>query len=150
MSTNEITVCEQITADAATLLKVNEFLKQLTDNVQISMNELENIISSSNTHLFFIRYNNEVAGMLSVGDYHTPTGRKFWIEDVVVDESFRGKSLGKKLITYAIDYVAGLGRSTLMLTSNPKRVAANNLYQSVGFERKETNVYKMTFPLSSH
>lgn len=30
-----------------------------------------------------------------------------------------------------------------MLTSRPARVAANILYQSVGFEQKTTNVYKL-------
>ena len=30
-----------------------------------------------------------------------------------------------------------------MLTSNSKRVAANGLYRSLGFEMKDTNVYRM-------
>ena len=32
-----------------------------------------------------------------------------------------------------------------MLTSRPSRVVANQLYQSLGFEKRETNVYKMKF-----
>lgn len=30
-----------------------------------------------------------------------------------------------------------------MLTSNPTRIAANKLYQKLGFEQKQTNVYRM-------
>ena len=81
--------------------------------------------------------------MLTVGVYLSPTGSKAWIEDVVVDDMFRGRGLGRKLVTHAIDYCKSQNINTLMLTSNPKRVAANALYQSLGFERKETNVYKM-------
>lgn len=143
--TNKIEIVEQTVADTAILVKVNSLLKQLTNNVQLKMQDLEDIINSTNSHLFIIRCNENVAGMLSIGSYQTPTGKKFWIEDVIVDDTFQGKSLGKKLIQYAIDYIAGQGNSTLMLTSNPKRIAANSLYQSVGFERKETNVYKMVF-----
>ena len=82
-------------------------------------------------------------GMLTVGMYASPTGTKAWIEDVVVDESLRGSGLGRRLVNRAIDYCREEGIDTVYLTSNPKRVAANALYQSVGFVRKETNMYKM-------
>lgn len=103
------------------------------------------MIVSGSSHLFLISYEDEIAGMLTVGSYKTPTGQKHWIEDVVVDQRFRGKALGYKLVEHAIRYVESLGNSILMLTSSPARVAANQLYRSVGFEPKETNVYKMTF-----
>lgn len=81
--------------------------------------------------------------MLTVGIYHSPTGGKAWIEDVVIDEAYRGKGLSKMLVRHAIDFVKSQGISALMLTSNPKRTAANKLYQTMGFEQKETNVYRM-------
>ena len=61
----------------------------------------------------------------------------------MVDEAYRGKALGRKLVDYAIGLARERGIQVLMLTSKPKRVAANALYRSVGFESKETNVYKM-------
>lgn len=36
-----------------------------------------------------------------------------------------------------------LGDVDLHLTSSPQRVAANNLYRSVGFQQRETNVYNL-------
>jgi len=36
-----------------------------------------------------------------------------------------------------------LGVEKLKFTSKPQRIAANALYQKMGFERKETNVYEM-------
>jgi ribosomal protein S18 acetylase RimI-like enzyme len=34
------------------------------------------------------------------------------------------------------------GAKTVDLTSRPSREAANRLYQRVGFERRDTNVYR--------
>lgn len=125
---------------------INELLSQLTSSpVPFTVTDLQTMIVSGSSHLFLISYEDEIAGMLTVGSYKTPTGQKHWIEDVVVDQRFRGKALGYKLVEHAIRYVESLGNSILMLTSSPARVAANQLYRSVGFEPKETNVYKMTF-----
>jgi ribosomal protein S18 acetylase RimI-like enzyme len=66
-----------------------------------------------------------------------------WIEDVVVDEAARGKSVGRRLVEHAMAYAASLGGGSLMLTSRPSRIAANRLYRSCGFSTKETNVYVM-------
>ena len=125
---------------------INELLSQLTSSpVPFTDTDLQTMIVSGSSHLFLISYEDEIAGMLTVGSYKTPTGQKHWIEDVVVDQRFRGKALGYKLVEHAIRYVESLGNSILMLTSSPARVAANQLYRSVCFEPKETNVYKMTF-----
>lgn len=83
------------------------------------------------------------AGMLTLCITLSPTGRKCWIEDVVVDERLRGCGLGRALVDHAIDEAGRLAPATLMLTSRPSRVAANSLYNSMGFIKKETNVYKM-------
>lgn len=87
----------------------------------------------------------QVVGMLTLNTCMSPTGKRGWIEDVVVDEAYRGKALGRKLVDHAIGLARERGLQTLMLTSKPKRIAANALYRSVGFEPKDTNVYKMQF-----
>jgi ribosomal protein S18 acetylase RimI-like enzyme len=69
-----------------------------------------------------------------------------WVEDVVVDETLRGRSLGRRLVEHAIEYASRCGKVTLMLTSRPSREAANALYRSSGFSLKETNVYKKDLP----
>lgn len=85
--------------------------------------------------------------MVTVGIYPAPTGNKAWIEDVVLDTEYRGLGLGKELLTHAIKQASTWGADTVMLTSNPSRIAANKLYRSIGFEQKETNVYKMNLNL---
>lgn len=125
---------------------IQRFLNQLTpEQMTFTEKMFKELLASSHSHLFFLFQDERVAGMLTVGIYHSPTGGKAWIEDVVVDEAFRGKGLSKLLVAHAIEFVQTQGIPLLMLTSNPKRIAANKLYQSMGFERKETNVYRMIF-----
>lgn len=123
---------------------MQRFLNQLTTQPMILTKDMFcQLLASENSHLFFLMHDDQVAGMLTVGIYYSPTGGKAWIEDVVVDEHFRGQGLSKRLVAHAIDFVKEQQIPLLMLTSNPKRVAANKLYQAMGFERKETNVYRM-------
>jgi len=71
-----------------------------------------------------------------------PTGKKGWIEDVVVDESYRGQGLGKTLLLHALAIAPQLSLSKLFLTSRPERITANQLYQRIGFTQRTTNVYE--------
>ena len=133
--------------NSETKMIIDDFLKILGDkNVSISTPMLKELISLGNSHLFFVFDESEnCTGMLTIGIYISPTGKKAWIEDVVVSEDFQGQGVGKKLMEFAIQFVKQKQVSLLTLTSRPVRVAANNLYIKMGFERKETNVYKMTF-----
>lgn len=125
---------------------MQRFLDQLTTQpMTLTETLFRQLLDDANSHLFFLMEDGAIAGMLTVATYHSPTGGKAWIEDVVVDERFRGKGLSKLLVAHAIAFVKESGIPSLMLTSNPKRVAANKLYQAMGFERKETNVYRMKF-----
>ena len=125
---------------------MQRFLDQLTTNPMTLTEEMfRQLLASPNSHLFFLMKDEQIAGMLTIGIYHSPTGGKAWIEDVVVDETFRGQGLSKLLVAHAIEFTKSQGIPSLMLTSNPKRIAANKLYQAMGFGRKETNVYRMKF-----
>jgi len=137
------------------IIEVNEFTIEYFDAVQKFLSLLnpdhhpfteENyreLLACGNSHLFFLLDEHIIAGMATVGIYRSPTGTKAWIEDVVVDEACRGKGLGRMLTQHAIDFAKSQQADSLMLTSNPSRIAANKLYQRMGFERKETNVYRM-------
>jgi len=83
--------------------------------------------------------------MLTIGTYDIPSGTKVWIEDVVVDESHRGEGIGRQLTLFAIDFAKSKGYKTLELTSRPSRIAANQLYRTLGFTLRETNVYRYNF-----
>lgn len=123
---------------------INNLLGQLTSSPK-EMNEalLRAIVESDRTHLFLAYIGNQMVGMGTLAAYVIPTGTKAWVEDVVVDNNFRGKHIGKKLVNHVVEYTKKYSPCSLMLTSRPMRVAANKLYKSVGFEKRETNVYKI-------
>jgi ribosomal protein S18 acetylase RimI-like enzyme len=119
-------------------------LPQLASEADLPTKEyFESILKSDNIHFFIAELDNkQIVGMITVGTYRIPSGTKVWIEDVVVDESQRGKGIGKELILHAINYSGSLGVKSVGLTSRPSRTSANRLYQKLGFVRYETNVYK--------
>ena len=137
---------ERITsADSSTAEAISLLLKQLSSQeFSFSERELAALINDPSSSLFLLFAEDKIAGMLTLGTYLSPTGRKAWIEDVVVDSTYRGKGYGKMLVEHAIEYARTLSPCTLMLTSNPARIAANELYRASGFEQKITNVYKMS------
>ena len=73
--------------------------------------------------------------------FRVPSKFQSHIEDLVVDESARGQGIGEALTREALRLAKEFGANGIMLTSNPKRVAANKLYQKMGFKRWETNLY---------
>ena len=86
-----------------------------------------------------------IVGCATLCVYESPTGRKASVEDVVVLSSCRGQGIGRTLLQRIIDFAGGkLSPIDLRLTSSPARVEANALYQALGFEQRETNVYKMS------
>lgn len=84
----------------------------------------------------------QIVGTLTLARFRIPTGLRAWIEDVVVDSQARGQGVGKALTLAAIECARQAGATTVDLTSRPSRVAANQLYVSVGFVKRETNVYR--------
>ena len=81
-------------------------------------------------------------GTLTLVLFRIPTARRAWIEDVVVDEAFGGRGIGKALTRDAIERARAAGCKTVDLTSRPSREVANGMYRSLGFELRETNVYR--------
>lgn len=141
----EVKIVRATSCDSATAEAITQLLAQLTPTPHhFTERELSEVISDPSSALFLLWEGCKVVGMLTVGGYLSPTGRKLWIEDVVVDSAARGKGHGKRLVEHAIEYARTLSPCTLMLTSNPTRIAANELYRASGFEQKITNVYKMS------
>ena len=136
-------ITEITTYSDACLDAINRLLPQLSSSGrQMTNDQLQSMIANNDTHLFVAEVNGTMLGMLSLCAYATPTGRKWWGEDVVVDQQARGQHIGRSLVEHAIQYARTHGGGTIMLTSRPQRVAANQLYQSLGMQRKSTNVYQ--------
>ena len=107
--------------------------------------ELAEIVGDPMTRLLVARdadAGGAIVGTLTLAMFRIPTGLRAWIEDVVVDESGRGRGVGEALNRRALDLARDAGAKTVDLTSRPSREAANRLYQRLGFEPRGTNVYR--------
>ncbi len=107
---------------------------------------LREIVASPATILFIARAEGTLAGMLTLAVFRIPSGTRAWIEDVVVDPAQRQSGIGAALVEAAVAKAANLGARTVDLTSRPDREAANRLYQRMSFVRRDTNVYRLSFP----
>ena len=142
-----ITIAELTKSTKEALNAINHLLPQLSVNAKgLSMDRLAELVESDNTLIFLgTDENGCILGMLSLIVMKIPTGNKAWIEDVVVDQSARGKGLGKSLMNHALEQAKKLGAKSVDLTSRPSRESANKLYQALGYEIRETNVYRYKF-----
>ena len=117
-------------------------LGQLGDNV-LTEKALESVLADQAVRLYVAREGERIVGCAELVIFRTLSGMMGRVEDVVVASDHRGRGLGRELVEYVIDQARSLGVGQLQLTSQPKRVAANALYQKQGFVRKETNCYKL-------
>ena len=84
-----------------------------------------------------------IIGAATLALVRAPSGVHARLEDVIVDETVRGQGVGEALTREVIRLAKESGADYIALTSNPRREAANRLYQRVGFIRWETNVYRL-------
>ena len=108
--------------------------------------DLEAIVNCPANTLLLARSAGTIIGTLTLVIFPLPTGLRAWIEDVVVDESARGQGTGETLTREAVRIAREAGARTVDLTSRPSREAAGRLYERVGFEIRESRVYRHTLP----
>lgn len=127
------------------LMGINSLIPQLTDaSPLMEAKDLINLLDNKDIHLLIaMDDNSKILGMLTLVVYTIPTGKKAFVEDVVVDEKARGLKLGEHLLDKAIEVAKQHQVTKVELSSNPKRIAANALYQKKGFKIRETNYYRL-------
>ena len=104
---------------------------------------LKNALDDENVHVYVIRDEGHIVATGTLRIKHTLEFTIADIESVVVSSKCRGRGYGKELMTAMIEAAEKKDVHHIQLTSNPKRVVANQLYQDIGFERYETSCYKM-------
>ena len=105
--------------------------------------ELREIVATPGTVVLVARDDDgTVLGSLTLVTFRIPTGMRAWIEDVVVDEAASRRGVGSALNRAALDAARARGCKTVDLTSRPSREAANHVYKKLGFEQRDTNVYR--------
>ncbi|MDP3994560.1 MAG: GNAT family N-acetyltransferase [bacterium] len=94
-----------------------------------------------NGYVSKIEKNGRLLGMGWIFPRQTAIRCQAVVEDMIVDESQRGKGLGEKILKDLISWSKKQGVEVIELTTNPKRLAANALYQKIGFKLHKTNHY---------
>ena len=114
-------------------------LPQLSDREAVA----RIVASPATRQLVAAAEDGRIVGLLSVALYDVPSGRKAWIEDVVVDAATRGRGIGEALVREALALACREGVARVMLTSNATRRAAHRLYERMGFVRYETDCFRL-------
>ena len=125
----------QVTEVTDSLLEAfGRLMPQLSPRLEAPSGErLRAVAANPSAALFTAESGGAVVGALTLVWYDVPSGRKAWIEDVVVDAAARGFG--------AQAHAAEVGAGKVMLTSNPSRGAARRLYAKMGFKEAETTVF---------
>ncbi len=144
---------ERLTEYSDQALKdINSLMRQLVaDQVasgewqDITKEKLQVALKDSHSHFFVLKDDARIVGTATLILMQRLNSTTAYVEDVVVDETYRGKGLGKRLIQKLIDESKKLGVRKMQFTSKPERIVANIMYQKMGFVLKKTNVYDMKF-----
>jgi ribosomal protein S18 acetylase RimI-like enzyme len=139
-----ISILSDVTSE--TVEALNRLLPQVSSSPKtLTGEDLRTLVDFPTVRILLASVDGELAGLLSLGWIATLTGKKAFIDDVVVDERHRGRGIGEALTREALNQARALGAKSVELTSRPSREAANRLYRRIGFQKRETNSYRFTF-----
>jgi len=126
------------------LTSLNQLVPQLSSSATpLTSQDVETLISNPAVSVFIAKNNGLIVGTLTLVVFPIPSGLRAWIEDVVVDEGARGLGAGAALTEAAVAESKKRGARSIDLTSRPTREVANAMYIKLGFEQRETNVYRL-------
>ena len=122
----------------------SRLIPQLSSSAQaLNAQQIKEFCEQEGVYLLVFRSEEgKILGMLSLATFKIPTGKRAWIEDVVVDSAARGQGADQALVEAAVRHAKKVGAKTVDLTSRPTREAANRLYRRCGFKQRQTNVYR--------
>lgn len=146
LSAEEIVVSQADTVTAELVDAFARLIPQLSrSSPPPTEEEVAEMVSAPGTVVLVARSRGgegPIVGSLTLVTFRIPTGLRAWIEDVVVDEAARGAGAGEALNRTALEVARQRGCKSVDLTSRPSREAANRLYQRLGFQARETNVWR--------
>ena len=132
---------ELLTYTPSDFTDLASLMQELSGNIVFTRESLGRMLADPNSHLYVIREEGRIVACACLCIFHQPFSTDATIESVVVSSKMRGKGLGRKLMEHLLTEAARMKVDCIHLTSNPSRVAANALYQKMGFEKKVTNCY---------
>jgi ribosomal protein S18 acetylase RimI-like enzyme len=141
---DEVRIEELTAVDDAVVAAFERLIPQLSSsNPPPTRETLERIVASEASALLVAReVDGTIVGTTTLVTFPIPTATRAWIEDVVVDRAASGRGISYDLTRHALDLARQAGCGTVDLTSRPSREAANHVYRKLGFEQRDTNVYR--------
>jgi len=141
----DVEVLSEVTPEVVTAF--GRLLPQLSTSApRLDAAALSAIVAAPARTLLVARAGDQSVGTLTLVIFPIPTGIRAWVEDVVVDAAARGQRVGEALTLEALRIAGQAGARTVDLTTRPSREAAGRLYERLGFERRDSRVYR--YPLS--
>jgi ribosomal protein S18 acetylase RimI-like enzyme len=140
-----VTISTAVMTDSKALAEaLVDLVPQLSrSNPPPSLEQVEAMLAHEAISQFLARGpDGTIVGVATLAVFPIPTGRRAWIEDVIVDEASAGQGIGALLTNAMLDHARSLGCVSVDLTSRPSREAANHLYRKLGFQSRDTNVYR--------
>ncbi len=125
------------------LAAFERLIPQLTKASIPSLDDLQRLLDSPNVLIVACASSKDgpIIGAGTLGVFRTISGLHAHVEDVIVDEDMRRQGVGETLVIHLLQIAREMGVKGVSLTCNPRRAAANRLYQKVGFKKWETNTY---------
>ena len=120
--------------------QVSDLFQQLGGNKkQISLTEV--LDEKNQITIAYCKDKDEIIGIALMCNYNVISGKKGWIEDVVVNSEYRGKGIGRKLMNKLLEVGKEKELSEILLFTEDHRTPAINLYSDLGFIVKDSRIY---------
>lgn len=130
------------------MLEIRKYNETDLDSVNVVLKEAFSIEKSNFSGDEFIEIvasnNGDICGYLLLTRVLNPIKNKYYmlVDYVCVSSKYRGLGIGKKLINYAYDVAKKEKVMYLQLTCSTFRVAAHRLYESCGFVKRDSDIYR--------
>lgn len=138
-----VTIEMLVEASEQAVADLNVILPQMShEGRKLTLAHLERLLAAEGA-LFVARDDMRIVGCAYLSIEVIPTKVKGWIEDVVVDQAYRGQGIARRLLAAAIARARHAGCMHVNMTSRVDRDAAHALYSSLGFSQRASLIWRL-------
>lgn len=105
------------------------------------------VVRSEDAPTYVAESGERVVGMVTLCIFRTLTGPKAYLDHLVVAPDSRRQGIGRALVRHAIEQAKAAGASRVDLSANDEKQAARALYESLGFQQRDTRSFRLHLAL---
>lgn len=123
-------------------------LYYLCFNINTDINQMKNIylnIHDLYAKSFILKINKKIVGHIKCDIINNIFGNSkpyMYFSDICIHPDYRGKGYSRILLKNAENWAKENNCSHIFLNSSTKREVAHNLYNSMGYEKRESSIFK--------